>query len=82
MVVERIPTPLFSPRYGPLSGVRVLLAGSIVAGPTVGTLLGDLGAEVIHIERPGTGDVMRLLPPLYQADGRKIGGEFVCVRRN
>jgi crotonobetainyl-CoA:carnitine CoA-transferase CaiB-like acyl-CoA transferase len=82
MVAERIQTPLFSPRFGPLSGMRVLLAGSIVAGPTVGILLGDLGAEVIHIERPVTGDVMRLLPPLYEADGKKIGGEFVCVRRN
>lgn len=82
MAAERIQTPLFSPRFGPLSGMRVLLAGSIVAGPTVGILLGDLGAEVIHIERPVTGDVMRLLPPLYEADGKKIGGEFVCVRRN
>jgi len=82
MAVERIPTPLFPPGYGPLSGIRVLVAGSIVASPTVGTLLGDLGAEVIHIERPGTGDTMRLIPPFYEAEGKKIGGEFVCVRRN
>ncbi|MEM3577902.1 MAG: CoA transferase [Candidatus Bathyarchaeia archaeon] len=82
MTTERIPAPLFSPKYGPLSGIRVLVAGSIVAGPTVGTLLGDLGAEVLHIERPDTGDTMRLLPPFYEAKGKKIGGEFVCVRRN
>jgi len=82
MTVERIPAPLFPPRYGPLSGIRVLVAGNIVAGPTVGTLLGDLGVEVICIERPGTGDVMRFIPPFYEADGKKIGGEFVCVRRN
>jgi crotonobetainyl-CoA:carnitine CoA-transferase CaiB-like acyl-CoA transferase len=82
MAVERIPAPLFSPRYGPLSGMRVLVAGSIVAGPTAGILFADLGAEVIHIERPGTGDVMRLIAPFYEADGKKIGGEFVCVRRN
>jgi len=82
MAVQRIPTPLFPPRYGPLSGIRALVAGNIVAGPTAGTLLGDLGAEVIHIERPGTGDTMRLLPPFYEADGKKIGGEFVCIRRN
>jgi crotonobetainyl-CoA:carnitine CoA-transferase CaiB-like acyl-CoA transferase len=82
MAVKRIPAPLFPPRYGPLSGLRVLVAGSIVASPTVGTLLGDLGAEVIHIERPGTGDTMRSIPPFYEANGKKIGGEFVCVRRN
>jgi crotonobetainyl-CoA:carnitine CoA-transferase CaiB-like acyl-CoA transferase len=81
MADGRIPT-LFPPEYGPLSGIRVLVAGSIVAGPTAGILLGDLGAEVIHIERPDTGDVMRLLPPFYQADGKKVGGEFICVRRN
>jgi crotonobetainyl-CoA:carnitine CoA-transferase CaiB-like acyl-CoA transferase len=82
MAAKRIPTPLFPPRYGPLSGIRLLVSGNIVAGPTAGTLLGDLGAEVINIERPGTGDVMRLIPPFYEADGKKIGGEFVCVRRN
>jgi len=82
MTIERIPAPLFPPRYGPLSGIRVLVAGNIVAGPTVGTLLGDLGVEVICIERPGTGDVMRFILPFYEADGKKIGGEFVCVRRN
>lgn len=64
MAAKKIPAPLFSPKYGPLSGIRVLIAGSIVAGPTVGTLLGDLGAEVLHIERPDTGDTMRMLPPL------------------
>lgn len=82
MTVNRIPSPLSPPGYGPLSGIRVLLAGNIVAGPTVGTLLGDFGAEVIHIERPGTGDVLRCIPPFYEADDKKIGGEFVCVRRN
>jgi crotonobetainyl-CoA:carnitine CoA-transferase CaiB-like acyl-CoA transferase len=82
MAAERIPTSLFPPRYGPLSGIRLLLAGNIVAGPIVGTLLSDLGAEVIHIEKPGTGDVQRLIPPFYEAAGKKIGGEYVCIHRN
>lgn len=82
MPTKRVPAPHFSPKYGPLSGIRVLVAGSIIAGPTIGTLLGDLGAEVIHIERPDIGDTLRVLPPFYQAAGKKIGGEFVCVRRN
>jgi crotonobetainyl-CoA:carnitine CoA-transferase CaiB-like acyl-CoA transferase len=82
MATERIPTPLIPPRYGPLSGIRLLLAGNIVAGPIVGTLLGDLGAEVIHIEKPGSGDVQRLIPPFYETAGKKIGGEYVCIHRN
>jgi crotonobetainyl-CoA:carnitine CoA-transferase CaiB-like acyl-CoA transferase len=82
MAAERIPAPLFPPRYGPLSGIRLLVAGNIVAGPTTGNLLGDLGAEVIHIEKPGTGDVQRFIPPFYEANGKKIGGEFVCRSRN
>lgn len=44
---------------GPLAGVRVLEAGSLIAGPFCGQLLGDFGAEVIKIEDPGTGDPMR-----------------------
>lgn len=44
---------------GPLAGVRVVELGSFIAGPFAGQLLGDYGAEVIKIEPPGTGDVMR-----------------------
>jgi formyl-CoA transferase/succinyl-CoA--D-citramalate CoA-transferase len=43
----------------PLAGLRVLELGSFIAGPFAGQLLGDLGAEVIKIEPPGTGDPMR-----------------------
>lgn len=44
---------------GPLAGTRVLEAGSLIAGPFCGQLLGDFGAEVIKIEDPGAGDPMR-----------------------
>ena len=44
---------------GPLAGIRVLEAGSLIAGPFCGQLLGDFGAEVIKIEDPGAGDPMR-----------------------
>ncbi len=51
---------------GPLSGLRVLDLGHVIAGPMAGTLLGDLGADVIKIEDPKTGgDTLRRLSPLH-----------------
>ncbi len=44
---------------GPLSGIRVVEMGTLIAGPFCGQLLGDLGAEIIKIEPPGRGDPMR-----------------------
>ncbi|WP_457591196.1 CaiB/BaiF CoA transferase family protein [Geoglobus sp.] len=48
----------------PLKGITVIELGQAVAGPYVGTLLADLGAEVIHIERPGVGDLARHWIPI------------------
>lgn len=47
------------PVAGPLSGLRVLELGQVVAGPFCGQLLGDLGADVVKVEPPGVGDVLR-----------------------
>ena len=46
-------------RDGPLQGIKVVEFGQLLAGPYVGTLLGDFGAEVIKIEAPPAGDPMR-----------------------
>lgn len=48
-------------KAGPLVGMRVLELGSLLAGPFCGQLLSDLGAEVIKVEAPGQGDVMRIM---------------------
>ncbi|MDP3299308.1 MAG: CoA transferase, partial [Phenylobacterium sp.] len=44
---------------GPLSGLRVIEMGTLIAGPFCGQILGDFGAEVIKIEDPRKGDPMR-----------------------
>ena len=44
---------------GALAGLRVIEMGQLIAGPFCGQLLGDMGAEVIKIEPPGSGDPMR-----------------------
>jgi crotonobetainyl-CoA:carnitine CoA-transferase CaiB-like acyl-CoA transferase len=46
---------------GPLSGIRVLDAGQLVAGPFAASLLADNGADVVKVERPGKGDPLRAL---------------------
>jgi crotonobetainyl-CoA:carnitine CoA-transferase CaiB-like acyl-CoA transferase len=48
-------------RSGPLSGIRVVEAGTMITAPLAAMMLGDQGADVIKIESPGIGDVMRYL---------------------
>ncbi len=49
----------FSPSTGPLSGLRVVELGQLIAGPFAAKTLADFGAEVVKIEPPGSGDPLR-----------------------
>ena len=63
---------------GPLAGLRVLELARILAGPWAGQILADLGADVIKVERRGTGDDTRGWgPPFVEAtDGGHLGAAY------
>lgn len=71
---------------GPLAGLRVLDMTRVVAGPFAGQILGDLGAEVVKVERTGEGDDSRRVGPPWMKDGQGTDTEestyFQSVNRN
>jgi len=67
----------------PLSNIRVLDMSRILAGPWAGQLLGDYGADVVKVERPGVGDDTRQWgPPWLDKEGASESAYFLSTNRN
>ena len=68
---------------GPLSGIHVLDLSRVLAGPYATMILGDLGADVIKVEQPGSGDDTRSWGPPFMpaAEGRE-STYFLSINRN
>jgi crotonobetainyl-CoA:carnitine CoA-transferase CaiB-like acyl-CoA transferase len=66
---------------GPLQGIKVFDLTRVLAGPTCVQMLADLGADVIKIEKPGSGDDTRGFAPPFMP-GTKESAYFVGVNRN
>ena len=63
---------------GPLKGIKVLDFTHVLSGPYATMLLGDMGADIIKIEKKGSGDPLRSTPPLINGQS----AYFFCSNRN
>lgn len=62
------PLPPSAPSSAPLAGIIVIDLTHVLAGPFASHTLADLGATIIKVERPGTGDDTRAFPPFVQGE--------------
>lgn len=78
-----IPTDTGPAPAGPLAGLTVIDLSRALAGPHAGMMLGDLGARVLKIERPGAGDDTRCWgPPFVGPEGAREATYFLSCNRN
>ena len=71
-------TPPVKPKPAALEGIRVLDLTRLLPGATCTMLLADLGADVLKIEQPGSGDYNRSFTPIH----KKESGSFLLLNRN
>jgi crotonobetainyl-CoA:carnitine CoA-transferase CaiB-like acyl-CoA transferase len=67
-----------SPKGGALDGIRVVAFEQVLAGPFCTCILGDMGAEIIKVERPGVGDLIRH----WDTAVRGLSSGYVWLNRN
>lgn len=79
--LPRPATPALIPAFGPLTGIRVVSTGIIVAQPYIGTKMAEFGAEVIHVERPG-GAPYRGMAPLLTRGPRAQSCDEADITKN
>ncbi|MDN7130998.1 CaiB/BaiF CoA-transferase family protein [Halomonas sp. MC140] len=72
--------PLLSEPTKPLAGIKVLDISRVLAGPWCGQMLADMGADVIKVERPGSGDDTRHWGPPWLA-GTEESAYYLCANR-
>ena len=66
-------------KHGPLTGLRVIELAHIMAGPVCGLMLADMGADVVKVEKIGSGDdSRRFLPPAIEGES----AAFMMMNRN
>lgn len=66
----------------PLRGIRVIEICNVAAGPFCALLLADMGADVIKLESPESGDTLRAWPPHTGPDDDRLSENFASLNRN